>query len=147
MEMPLKILLLSLSRPTGQFSRQVNLLPQPLAASLILIRSCSNIVALELVDGPALKKMIFAYVFYRAIFSKAFYFCLCLLSSLPFAAPKIRRFPCFFFPTHIFLLLPHALLNLPIRSPSFGPYASANDLHSASSIDFYSELLRGEHIH
>lgn len=101
----------------GQFSRQVNLLSQPLAASLILIWSCSNIVAFEIVDGSALKEMIFAYVFYRAIFSKAFYFCLCLRASLPFPIPKLRHFPCFFFPTHIFLHYPHTLPNLSIHSP------------------------------
>lgn len=101
----------------GQFSRQVNLLSQPLAASLILIWSCSNIVAFEIVDGSALKEMIFAYVFYKAIFSKAFYFCLCLRASLPFPTPKLRHFPCFFFPTHIFLHYPHTLPNLSIHSP------------------------------
>lgn len=124
------------------------MLSQPLAASLILIRSCSNIVAFEIVDGPALKEMIFAYVFYKAIFSKAFYFCLCLRASLPFPTPKLRHFPCFFFPPHIFLHYPHTLPNLSIHSPSFRPQVSANELHSASSIDFCPELhLLGKHLH
>lgn len=53
----MKILLQSLSSTTGSFGRQGNLLPQSLAVSFILIRSCSNIVAIEIVDDPTLKEM------------------------------------------------------------------------------------------
>lgn len=80
---------------------------------------------------PPLKKLswpIFSTLF-RVKFSEAFPFCLCLLSSLPVLAPKIRYFPCFFFPTHIFLLHPHIL---PESADPLG------ERHSVSNTDFYS---------
>lgn len=106
----------------------MNLLPQPLAASLILMGSCSNIAAFEIIAGPVLKLSL-------PMFSTG----QCSLKHFPPACAFFHLCPSqhlkegifhvsFFLPT-VFSSIHIHCLNLWIQSPSFR-HAPANDLHT-----------------